>query len=56
MQVGISIFKNSEIYGIDIRPEENLLYSGRRLHYFQLNCTNLNEIKKFKSENKINLI
>ncbi len=46
-------FQNSEIYGIDIRPEKNLLYSGRRLHYFQLNCTNLNDIKKFKSENKI---
>lgn len=46
-------FLNSEIYGIDIRPQENLLYKGKRLHYFQLNCTSSKEIEKFKSNNKI---
>ena len=46
-------FSNSEIYGIDIRPQKNLLYRGKRLHYFQMNCTSLKEIKKFKSNNKI---
>ena len=46
-------FINSDIYGIDIRPKENLLYIGKRLHYFQLNCTSPKEIEKFKSNNKI---
>jgi len=46
-------FLNSEIYGIDIRPQENLLYKGKRLHYFQLNCTSPKEIEKFKLNNKI---
>ena len=27
-------FLNSKIYGIDIRPQANLLYTGKRLHYF----------------------
>jgi hypothetical protein len=43
-------FRNSQIYGIDIRPEKHLLYKGKRLKYFQIDCTNQKEIKKFTSK------
>lgn len=42
-------FKNSQIYGIDIRPEKNFLYNGKRLKYFQIDCTNQREVEKFTS-------
>jgi hypothetical protein len=45
-------FTNSNIYGIDIRDKKSLLYSGKRLFYYQLDCTNINEVKKFKNNNK----
>lgn len=43
-------FKNSQIYGVDIRPEKYLLYRGKRLKYFQIDCTNQQEVDKFISK------
>lgn len=40
-------FKNSEIYGIDIKDESYLQYSGKRLHYEQLDCLNNNHVENY---------
>jgi len=40
-------FKNSKIYGIDIRPEKEILYKGSRLEYNQIDCTNQKQVDKF---------
>ncbi len=45
-------FPNSNIYGMDIKDETSLLYRGKRLFYYQLDCTNPDEIKKFKNKNE----
>lgn len=50
-------FPNSEIYGIDIRPEKNLLYCGKRLKYFQVDCVNLQEVDNFiKNQTQFDII
>ena len=41
-------FSNSQIYGIDIRPKNHLLYEGSRLKYFQIDCTDQKKINNFK--------
>ena len=43
MQVGIIILK-FKIYGIDIRPEKEILYKGSRLEYNQIDCTNQKQL------------
>jgi hypothetical protein len=40
-------FPNSKIYGIDIKPKNELLYTGKRLLYYSLDCTNQKQIEKF---------
>lgn len=40
-------FPNSNIHGIDIKPEKELLYSGRRLKYYQLDILNKKEVDEF---------
>jgi hypothetical protein len=40
-------FQNSNIYGIDIKKKNELLYTGKRLKYFEVDCTNQKQIKKF---------
>ena len=40
-------FENSQIYGIDIKPENELLYTGKRLKYYKVDCTNQKQISKF---------
>ena len=40
-------FSNSNIYGIDIKPETELLYTGSRLKYFQLNILNKKQVDEF---------
>ncbi len=40
-------FPNSNIYGIDIRPEKDFLYSGRRLKYYQIDILDKNQVDKF---------
>lgn len=40
-------FPNSNIYGIDIKPEKELLYSGNRLKYYQFDILKKNQVDKF---------
>ena len=42
-------FKNSKIFGIDIRPKAELLYKGNRFEYSQIDCTNQKQVNKFLS-------
>ena len=40
-------FPNSNIYGIDIKPEKELLYSGNRLKYYQFDILKKNQVDNF---------
>ncbi len=40
-------FPNSNIYGIDIKPEKELLYSGNRLYYYECDILNQKQVKEF---------
>lgn len=40
-------FPNSNIYGIDIKPENELLYSGNRLKYYQFDILKKNQVDEF---------
>ncbi len=40
-------FPNSNIYGIDIKPEKELLYSGNRLYYYECDILNLKQVSEF---------
>tara|TARA_B100001057_G_scaffold499659_1_gene611172 strand:+ start:13112 stop:14014 length:903 start_codon:yes stop_codon:yes gene_type:complete len=40
-------FPNSNIYGIDIKPQKELLYSGNRLKYYQFDILKKNQVDIF---------
>ena len=50
-------FPNSNIYGIDIKPEKELLYSGNRLKYYQFDILKKNQVDEFlKKDLKFDII
>ena len=44
-------FPNSRIFGVDIKSEKFLMYEGKRLKYFKLDCLNQSQIQNFINEN-----